>query len=663
MRIKLPLLRIFLLLNGIAFGQVGIGTTSPSSTTDIVAVNATGASTNVDGILIPRVDRQRAQSMTSVPNATLIYVNSIATGTASGQTVNVTSTGFYYFDATLTRWIKLESVGNNWSVLGNAGTNAGTNFLGTTDAVDLNIRTANTNRWSVSNANNGQLQSYSLGTATLPTYSWQTDQNTGFFSPTADNLAMTTNGVEGFRIRNASNVSIGGTYAASNAAPANGVRIEGQTVINKASGEDTRDQFSVHTSATSYSNIIGYPSATGNRAIAGYAAGAGSMGILGFAPNNGYGVVGLTQQGSISGFVQTGEGVLGQADGQATGIPIGVHGIIDETAVGDIDATPVLGENNTLTTGIGFQGGAYGTNQAMAGVYGNIGSRVTPSSTNAYMFGVVGDLLTLGSGTIPDGSGGVLGFGGSANFGMLGFRGLTGTLYSVYGGGSAGNIAAGNTGNKGGNQANNHIGIGINGGFMGGFIRGNQYGMMTKGDEFGMYVQGNTITNKPVVQLTESGNNKRTISYNQTSTSVDITTRGTGTLRNGEAFIAFKDNFKNIVSKEEAINVTVTPTDETNGVFISRVSPEGFYVKENKKGTSNASFNWIAIGTKAGYENGVTISDEILDANYEKKMTEVLINDETGKEEKSMYFDGNKVLFERIPENLIQNTKKELPKK
>lgn len=662
MRIKLPLLRIFLLLNGIAFGQVGIGTTSPSSTTDIVAVNATGASTNVDGILIPRVDRQRAQSMTSVPNATLIYVNSIATGTAAGQTVNVTSTGFYYFDATLTRWIKLESVGNNWSILGNAGTNAGTNFLGTTDAVDLNIRTANTNRWAISNTNNGQLQSYSLGTAALPAYSWQTNQNTGIFSPAADNIALTTNGVEGFRIRNASNVSIGGTYATSNAAPTNGVRIEGQTVINKASGEDTRDQFSAHTSATSYSNITGYPSATAKRAVAGYADGNG-IGVLGFSNNNGFGVVGITQANTISGFVQTGEGVLGQADGSvATGIPISTHGIIDETVAGNTKATPILGENNTRTLGFGFEGGAYGTNRAIAGVYGNIGSRVPTATTNAYMFGVVGDLLMLG-GTIPDGSGGVLGFGGTGNFGMLGYQGLSGTLYSVYGGGAAASASAGNTGNKGGNQANNHIGIGINGGFMGGFIRGNQYGMMTKGDEYGMYVQGNTITNKPVIQLTESGNNKRTISYNQTSTSVDITTRGTGTLRNGEAFIAFKDNFKNIVSKEEAINVTVTPTDETNGVFISRVSPEGFYVKENKKGTSNASFNWIAIGTKAGYENGVTISDEILDANYEKNMTEVILNDETGKEEKSMYFDGNKVLFERIPENLLQRSKKELPKK
>ena len=59
----------------------------------------------------------------------------------------------------------------------------------------------------------------------------------------ADNLGLTTNGVEGLRLRENSNVSIGATYASTNAAPANGLRIEGHSVIGKASGEDTRDVF------------------------------------------------------------------------------------------------------------------------------------------------------------------------------------------------------------------------------------------------------------------------------------------------------------------------------------------------------------------------------------------------------------------------------------
>ena len=47
--------------------QVGIGTTSPDTTLDIEAANPTGTTTNVDGILIPRVTRERAMSMATVP--------------------------------------------------------------------------------------------------------------------------------------------------------------------------------------------------------------------------------------------------------------------------------------------------------------------------------------------------------------------------------------------------------------------------------------------------------------------------------------------------------------------------------------------------------------------------------------------------------------------
>jgi len=99
------------LLLGILFfplmyhAQVGVNTAAPAASLDITAKNPTGAATNVDGLLIPRVDRQRAQSMTSVPVSTLIYVNSIATGAQSGNAVNVDTVGYYYYNGTA--WTKL----------------------------------------------------------------------------------------------------------------------------------------------------------------------------------------------------------------------------------------------------------------------------------------------------------------------------------------------------------------------------------------------------------------------------------------------------------------------------------------------------------------------------------------------------------------------------
>jgi hypothetical protein len=612
--------------------QVGIGNSSPESTLDISANNPTGATTNIDGLLIPRVDRQRALAMVSVTNSTLIFVDNIATGTATGQASNINSLGYYYFDTTISKWVKLDSVGNDWSIKGNTGTTATTNFIGTTDAIDFITKTNNTERTRITSSGN-----LGIGTSTP-----------------SSGLSV------------ASNESIGATFATSNAAPTNGLRVQGNTVIGKATGEDTRDIFSSHTSATSYSNITGYANSTSKRGISGYADNSG-VGVFGYSNRTGYGVIGLTQSSNLSTFIQGGEGILGQTDGASgvTIIPISVHGIIDETTAGLAKATPILGENNNITIGSGFGGGAYATGNSVAAVYGDFGSRQTTASTNSYMFGVVGDILSVGTGVIADGCGGVLGSGGSGQFGMLGYRSLSGTFYSVYGGFSAGNIAAGNTGKNTTsnlNEPNNTIGLGINGGFMGGYVKGNQYGLITKGKEFGMYVQGNTLVNQPIVQLIDTDQSKRTITYTPTSTEVDITTRGIGKLTNGVTFVAFKESFKNLVASS-SINITITPTAETKGVFIKSVNQDGFFVKENQAGTSNANFNWIAIGTRKGYENGIEISNTVLAKEFDININEVMNNDGDLKDGKPIHYNGTEVQFERIPENLIKyNTKKE-PKK
>lgn len=642
--------------------QVGIGNTTPQGTLDVSSTN--------DGLLIPRI------ALTNTSTATIITPtkSELVYNTATAGDV---TPGYYYWETTPTvasdRWIRLVSgtTSNDWSTTGNSGTTAGTNYVGTTDAQDLRFKTQATDRLNISNTN-GQLQSYYSGAAATPAFSWNADPNTGILRSAADNLGITTNGVEGLRVRENSSVSIGATYASTNtanAAPTNGLRVEGQTVIGKASAEDIRDKFSAHTSATSYNNVTGYPNPDAGRAISGYADTNG-MGVFGFSNRTGYGVVGLTQANVLSNYIQTGEGVLGQSDGASGGptIPIGVHGIIDEPTgtAGNWKANGVTGENNNSNAGAGFTGGSYATSGVTSGVYGNYASKFSTSGTDAYAFGVSGDILKIGTAIIPDGSGGVFGAGGSGQFGMLGYNSLNGTKFSIYGGGEDGDIASNNNGNNktiNDTKPNNRIGLGINGGFMGGYVKGAQYGLVSKGEEFGMYVQGNTITNQPIIQLTETANSQKTISYTATSTDVDVTTRGTGKLTNGESFITFKDAFKNLVSNNETINVTITPTGETNGVFVSRVTKDGFFVKENLKGTSNASFNWTAIGTRAGYENGVEISETILAKDFDKNLNGVMNNDGNKEEGTPIHFDGNKVKFERIPEGNIKYNKKELPKK
>ncbi|WP_313804335.1 hypothetical protein [Flavobacterium sp.] len=649
--IKLTLL--ITLISSISTAQVGIGNTTPQGALDVTSTT--------DGLLIPRVSLTATNLATVTTPTTSEMVYNTNTSAAGPNQV---TPGFYYWNGAL--WVRLATgSSSDWTTTGNAGTTAGTNFVGTTDAQDLRFKTNSTDRLNISNTN-GQVQSYFAGTASAPAYSWDGDSNTGVFQSAADNISLTTNSTEGFRMRNNGNVTIGTTYASANAAPNNGLRVQGQTVISKASGEDSRDIFSAHNSATAYQNITGYPNNTAARAISGYADGNG-IGLFGFANRSGYGVVGLTQPGTISAFVQSGEGVLGQADGASgiTNIPIGVHGIIDEAAAGLLTATPVLGENNNITRGTGLGGGAYNSAApAASAVYGNFATRSTPAGTDSYQFGVVGDILLLGVASQPDATGGVLGTNSAGSFGILGYKSRGGANFSVYGGTNNGSVAAGNTGRSSvSNNPNDLIGLGINGGFMGGYVKGNQYGLVSKGEEFGMYVQGNTIVNKPVVQLSEGNGGERTKTYLASSTEVDITTRGVGQMSNGEAFIAFKDAFKNNVSKNEAINVTVTPTQETNGVYVSQVTSEGFYIKENRNGNSNASFNWTAIGTRSGFENGVELSSTVLSNQFDEKMNGVMANDGGEKEATPIYYDGNNIRFERIPEGMIKHAKKEAPKK
>lgn len=105
---KKTILIISLLLSGIkVFSQVGINTENPKATLDIRAKLSTSGNENIaEGLLIPRIDKEKALNMTNVENSTLIYVDNVSTGagTASNSAEYITSTGFYMYDAENDKW-------------------------------------------------------------------------------------------------------------------------------------------------------------------------------------------------------------------------------------------------------------------------------------------------------------------------------------------------------------------------------------------------------------------------------------------------------------------------------------------------------------------------------------------------------------------------------
>ncbi|WP_309642609.1 hypothetical protein [Flavobacterium sp.] len=254
-----------------------------------------------------------------------------------------------------------------WSLTGNSGTVPGTNFIGTTDAFDFRIKTGNTNRWNISNANAGQLQSFSLGTALLPIYSFQTDTNTGMFSSAADILAFATNGVQRMTIGSTGNVGIGTT------AP-------GFTLDVASAGRTINTTTSVGTSAAVFGfNTTASGAGAGGYGVGGQTAQSGSAGVRGEQLNAGGDAIsainfGVTGAGAGSGiYAQT-------AQSGGTGIDainINTSGTAIYSAGQNVGGTYLIagsgGSFNGVTTGVHARSTTVGVGEALySDQFGNI---------------------------------------------------------------------------------------------------------------------------------------------------------------------------------------------------------------------------------------------------------------------------------------------------
>ncbi|WP_405575945.1 hypothetical protein [Winogradskyella sp. Asnod2-B02-A] len=91
---------VLLLMASFSYAQVGVGNTNPQATLDITASNQ-AAPSNVDGILIPRIDTFPATNPTAAQDAMLVYLTT---------TVGLNSKGFYYWDQATTSWIRFSSI-------------------------------------------------------------------------------------------------------------------------------------------------------------------------------------------------------------------------------------------------------------------------------------------------------------------------------------------------------------------------------------------------------------------------------------------------------------------------------------------------------------------------------------------------------------------------
>ncbi|PTT74560.1 MULTISPECIES: hypothetical protein [unclassified Chryseobacterium] len=142
----------FFLTGLLLYAQVGINTTDPKGTLDIVGV--ANSLTTIDGVIAPRLTRAQLTAKGNTLYGTnqtgaIVYISDISGGDTVSQRINITQVGYYYFDGSLWQFIQ----GDDWHTTGNTGTSSTTNFIGTKDAQDLIFKMNNVNSGRINTFN------------------------------------------------------------------------------------------------------------------------------------------------------------------------------------------------------------------------------------------------------------------------------------------------------------------------------------------------------------------------------------------------------------------------------------------------------------------------------------------------------------------------------
>jgi len=100
------LVKILLFAGFFIQAQVGINTSNPQATLDVNGKPTDN--TALDGIIAPRItgDQLRAKTYTAAQTGAMVYVSTADTAPA-GQTIDVTTAGYYYFNGT--KWVTYNS--------------------------------------------------------------------------------------------------------------------------------------------------------------------------------------------------------------------------------------------------------------------------------------------------------------------------------------------------------------------------------------------------------------------------------------------------------------------------------------------------------------------------------------------------------------------------
>lgn len=316
--------------------NVGIGTTKPDQSALL------DLSSQSKGLLIPRMSLAQRGTIQNPANGLMVYQTDFLSG-------------FYYFDGK--NWNPLASAtnansvadANNWGLLGNSGTSAATNFIGTTDAANLVFKV------------NNQKSGY-LGSDGSTFFGYQSgNANTTGVSNTAIGYRALYSNTTG-----SNNVAIGYTALNSNVGGVNNVALGAFTLVSNTSGFNNLGIgiYALNSNVTGNNNVALGGSALQNNTIGGGNTALGTQAL--FSNTTGDSNLGLglfALKSNTTGTNNTGIGVLSLANNTtgSNNMAIGVNALNSNisgntnTAIGRES-----GFSNTVGNGnlfLGFQAG------------------------------------------------------------------------------------------------------------------------------------------------------------------------------------------------------------------------------------------------------------------------------------------------------------------
>lgn len=342
-----------------------------------VGINATGAAPAAPamldvaaadrGVLVPRVALSAINNNAPIGAGVVQSLLVFNTATA-GAGVNAVTPGYYYWSgAPANVWIRFAGDGDAWRTTGNAGTIAGTNFIGTTDAIDFVVKTggaaAANERMRVLAGGKVVVNNVDVGTNTNDVFSVYSNTTTN--GTNANTSAQGTRAIAGY-------TSLGYGVAGFTSSTVNTTAgLYGYSTAATGTAYALRTDKAALNGVTLLSmgnSLAGVtPTATNSIAIQGQ-----GNGTLAAPAGRSIGVLGLTAATMTTGNAtgvqgqsasSLGTGVFGIATSTAAGQPVGVFGqVTHATGFGGF-----FDNNNANGTGVIATGDNINGNYLVAG--------------------------------------------------------------------------------------------------------------------------------------------------------------------------------------------------------------------------------------------------------------------------------------------------------